>query len=150
MIQLASSLLDRLAVVERLEPVLHPGDVFDQTFITAHQVFQCAGSMLPVVDRLERIESQQFGQLHRVDSIAAAALYPVVLWVTGNHSPDQWFDDVVEPGGLVAFFESEMNFTAQIPEEISDRLRRGLDHRASYEFAVRIEDSGFRRFGPGF
>jgi hypothetical protein len=47
---------------------------------------------------------------------------------------DQWFDDGVKPGGVVAFFESEMNFTAQVPEEISDRLGRGLDHRASYEF----------------
>src|SRR5215204_1215815 len=140
MIQLAPSLLDRLAVVERFQPVLHPGDVFDQTFITAHQVFQCASPMLTVVDRLERIESQQFGQLQRVDSIAAATLYPVVIWVTGDHSPNHWFDDVVEPGGVVAFFESEMNFTAQVPEEISHRLGRGLDHRPSYEFAMRIQD----------
>ena len=69
-----------------------------------HQVFQGAGPMLTVpsrrvpVDRLEPVESQQFGQLQRVHSIAAAALYPVVLGVTGHHSFDQWFDDVVEPG----------------------------------------------------
>ena len=79
-------------------------------------------SMLPVVDRLERIESQQFGQHHRIDSIAAAAFYPVVVWVTGDHSFDQWFDDVVEPGGVVAFFKSEMNLTAQVPQESSDCL----------------------------
>jgi hypothetical protein len=48
--------------------------------------------------------------------------------------------DVVQSGGVVAFFEPQMNFTAQVSEEISDRLGRGLDHRASYEFAVRIED----------
>jgi len=79
MIQLTSALPDRLAVVDRFEPVLHPSNVLNQTFITAHQVFQRPRPMLTMVDRLERIESQQFGQLHRVHSIAAAALYPVVL-----------------------------------------------------------------------
>ena len=96
--------------------------------------------MLPMVDRLEPVESQQFGQLHRVHSIAAAALYPVVLWVTGHYSSDQWFDDVVEPRGVVSFFESQMYFPAQIPKEIPHRLRRRLDYRATYQFAVRIED----------
>src|SRR6185436_12516288 len=140
MVQLASAMLDRLAVVERLEPVLHPGDVFNQTFITAHQVFQGARSMLPMVDRLEPVESQQFGQLQRVHSIVAAALDPVGLWVTGHHSFDQWFDDVVEPGRVVSFFESEMYFPAQVPKEISHRFRRRLDYRATYQFAVSIEN----------
>src|SRR5688572_11332788 len=96
--------------------------------------------MLTVVDRLDGTYPKQFGQLPGVDAIVAAALHPVVLWITDDHSLDQWFDDVVEPGGVVAFFESEMNFTAQVVEEISDRFGRGLDHRARYEFAVRIED----------
>jgi len=89
--------------------------------------------MLPMVDPLESVESQQFGQLHRVHSIVAAALYPIVLWVTGHHSFDQWFDDVVEPGRVVSFFESEMYFSPQVPKEISHRLRRRLDYRATYQ-----------------
>ena len=88
---------------------------------------------------VERIESQQFGQLHRVHSITAAALYPVVLWVTDHHSFNQWFYNLVEPPRVVSFFESEMYFSAQVAEEISHRLSRRLDHRARYQFAVNIQ-----------
>src|SRR5688572_9098107 len=95
--------------------------------------------MLTMVDRLESVDSQQFRQLHRVDSIAAAPLYPVVLGVTHHHSFHQWFYNLVEPRGVVTFFESEMNFSPQVPEKISHRLRTRLDHRPSYQFAVRIE-----------
>ena len=93
-----------------------------------------------MVDRLEPVESQQFCQLQRVHSIAAAALYPVVLWVTDHHSFHQWFYNLVEPGGVVTLFESEMYFSPQVPEEISHCFRRRLDHRACYKFAVRIEN----------
>jgi len=41
---------------------------------------------------------------------------------------------------VVAFFECEVYFSPQIPKEISHRLRRRLDYRPTYQFAVRIEN----------
>ncbi len=65
-IQLAPAVLNRLAVVERREPVLHTGDVFDQTFLAAHQMLQRPCPVLAAIVRLQSIEPEQLGQLARV------------------------------------------------------------------------------------
>jgi hypothetical protein len=90
-----------------------------------------------MVDRLHRIEPQSFRQRPRIDLVVAATFDAVVPGVADHYSLDQRLDHIVEPGGLVAFFKSEMDFTAKLLKKLSDRFGRGGNDGAKQEFAGR-------------
>jgi hypothetical protein len=71
--------------------------------------------VLAVVDRLEIVEAQQFGQLACIDLVTLAAFFQqsILSWITHQDFRDVRFQQVVQPGRPGSFFKRDVQVSAQ-------------------------------------
>ena len=61
--------------IQRLESIHDPYQIFGDGQITARQLLQCSQAVLSVIDRLDFVHVQLFGQLACIDPITLAAIF---------------------------------------------------------------------------
>src|SRR5580704_1584891 len=66
---------NRPATIDRFQPIHHPGNIFDDSQITAGELPQHAYTVLAMVDRLELIEPQKIGQFAGIDLVTFVAMF---------------------------------------------------------------------------
>ena len=98
--------------------------------------------MLAMRDWLERTAPEQFCQLARINAVTLAACQQelIVLGIADHYLLDQRTDDVVEPGGMRALLEGDVQFATSAVEEIPHRLRGSFNDGLLDEFAGGIND----------
>jgi hypothetical protein len=65
---------NRPAAIDCFQPIHHPGNIFDDSQITAGELPQHAYTSLAMVNRLEIIEPQQIGKFASIDLVAFVAM----------------------------------------------------------------------------
>ena len=76
-----------------------------------------------MVDRLQSIQSELFGQPIGVDPIPLVSRSRSVLHVTHHYALGVWLQQVVQPLRLGAFLERHMHRPADALDQGNDRLR---------------------------
>ena len=86
-------------------------------------------------------------QLQGIDPVALVADSEqlVVTRVADEGFGHVWPEEIVEPGGLRAFFKRDVEFATQAPDEISDRLGLGLNDRFRDRLAFGVEHDNHKR-----
>jgi hypothetical protein len=102
------------ASVDRLQTTHHPCQIFADRQITACQFLQRPQSMLPVVDRPEKIRPQQISQLPGIDAVTLAAFSQksIPARITHYDLRDVRLQQVVLPSRPGSFFQGDVQAPA--------------------------------------
>src|SRR6202795_5254262 len=75
--------------------------------LTARQFLQGSYAMLSVIDRVELVQVQQFGQLARIDAVALVPNFQQSIFsrITHQHFGDVGFEQIVQPRRASSFFK---------------------------------------------
>jgi hypothetical protein len=84
--------------------------------------------------------AQELSELIGFDAIGLVAEFEemVLTGIADDELGDERFNQIVEPGGLSVFFESEVDGARETSDEIADLLGRGLSGRLTQELAGRV------------
>jgi TolB-like protein len=128
--------------VQRLHPRHHPCDIFVDGQITAHQLLQGSYPVLSVIDRLQLVEVQQFGQLACIDAVTLVAFFQqrIAARIAHHHLRDARLQQVVQPGGPGSFFKGHVQTAAQATNKLQNRFGFRFQDRFHHQLAGRIQN----------
>jgi hypothetical protein len=97
--------------------------------------------MLSVIDRLELIPTQQFGQLPCVDAVALVSCIQqsIPSRVAHHDFRDVRLNQVVQPGGRSPFLKRDVQVSMQTAKKLQNRDRFGFDHAFHHQLARGIQ-----------
>jgi hypothetical protein len=113
---------DGASAEERLDAQHDPSRVLDKAVVATHQLLEHQHARRAVVDRLQRPDPQQLGQLLGVDAIALVRQLALTADVADHHPLNVRLQQVVQPLGLSPF--SKATSTRDPAPRTSDRVAR--------------------------
>ena len=115
-------------------------EIFADRQITAAQLLQGSDAVLSVVDRLEMVEAQQFGQLSCVYLVAFVPILQQSILPRVAHQDFRHvgLEQVVQPRGPGAFLKRYVHISAQPLEELQNGIRLRFENGLHYHLPSRI------------
>ena len=74
-----------------------------------------------VIDRPQAAAPEELGQLVGIGPVVLVAVPPLPAPIADDDAGHQRGDQIVQPSGLRAFFEGDVNRATQAAEELDDR-----------------------------
>ena len=104
--------------------------------------------MLAVIDGVEKIEAQQFGQSASIDLVVLVAfLHALVLSrIAHLQFPDVRSQQIVQPGSRGSFFKGDVQISPQPVEKLQNHARFCFDDRFHHHLAERISGGNRNTF----
>src|SRR5712692_4465382 len=147
-VDLLPSTGNRPASIHGLQASHDPREIFADRQITAGQLLQGPYSLLPVIDRPEKIRPQQLGQLPGIDAVTLAAFFQqsIPAGVAHHDLRDVRLQQVVQPSRPGPFFKGDVQAPAQSLDKLENGAGLGFDDGFHHQLARRIQDRDRDRF----
>jgi len=89
--------------IDGLQAIHHPRQIAGKLQVTTGQLLQRADSRFAVVDRMELVQEQQFGQFACIFTVVlvAHAQQRIFTRITNQHFANVGFQKIVQPGAHV-------------------------------------------------
>src|SRR6266851_6967278 len=136
------------AAIDGLHPRHDPHEIFRDGQITAHQFLQGSHAVFAVIDRLQLVQVQQFGQLACIDAITLVAIFQqgIPTRIAYHQFRDVWLQQVVQPGGPGSFFKRDVQVPAQPVHKLQNHAGFRLDDAFHHDLSGSIHDRARNTF----
>ena len=125
-----------------------PPEIFRDGQITAHQFLQSSYAVLAVIDRVELVQVQQFGQLACIDAITLVAIFQqgIPTRIAHHQFRDVRLQQVVQPGGPSSFFKRDVQVPAQPAHKLQNHAGFRFDDTFHHDLSGSIHDRARNAF----